>query len=203
MGATRRQLLRGGALLASAGALGAGIETALPDTSAAAAGVRETPVQEGQVLSGLVGVEQLLVFSYRAALASGLLTASSRALAAQILDYEREHQRALAARMGALGIAPPAAPSDSRAAEAALARHHSHVDFSRRRDGRGWLGLLLDVEFVAQRNYHVALGQLRTPALLELCASIYASEGQHSVLLGLLLHPGKPKLAVDPFVNGD
>jgi hypothetical protein len=203
VGATRRELLTRAAALASAAGLGAGLEPGLAGSEAAAASGRPATRSEGAVLRGLVEVEQLLVFSYRAALESAALTVPARLLVAQILGYERAHLRALSARLSELALAPPPAPRDAKAAQAALARRHSHIDFSRRRDERGWLGLLLDVEFVAQRNYHVALGRLRTPALLELCARIYASEGQHSVLLGLRLHPGKPRLALDPFVNGD
>jgi hypothetical protein len=194
--ATRRQLLaRAGAL----GVLGGG----LLDAGTAAAASPRRPPDEGRVLSGLVEVELLLVYSYRAALASGQLSAEPRRLAAQILGYEREHARALAARLAALAAPVPAPPRDAAVARAQLARHHSRIDFARRRDERGWLGLLLDVEDVAERGYHSALGELRTRALLSLCAEIYAGEGQHAVLLGMLLHPGKPKQAVSPFVNGN
>jgi len=202
MATSRRGLLARAAALGAA-TLGAGAEAALWAPAGARARTRVRTPSEGQVLGRLVEVEQLLLFSYQAALRSGVLSVASRAPVAQIAGYEREHVRALGARLAAMALPVPPPPADARAAAASLAVHHAHVDFERHRDDRGWLGLLLDVELLVQRNYHVALGYLQDPTLLALCAQIYASEGQHSALLGLRLHPGKPKLAIDPFVNGN
>jgi len=197
--ATRRELIARAALGAG-GALAAALE--MP-ALARAGGAARVPLDEPQVLAQLAALEQLAIFSYSQALRAPALSGAGRALAGEVLAYEHAHLRALAARLKPLGISPPTPPSGPRAAARALAGHHLHVSFARRRSGGGWLGLLFDVEEVLERNYHAALAQLRSAPLLELCAEIYASEAQHSALLGELLHPRKPQLALpDAFVNG-
>jgi hypothetical protein len=78
------------------------------------------------------------------------------------------------------------------------------VDFSHSRTPRRWLKLLAGVEDVLERNYHLAISELRRPALLTLCAEILGSEAQHSALLGELLSPRNVEKAVpNAFINGD
>jgi hypothetical protein len=195
---TRRELIAQAALAA-----GAAIAGSLEAPAYGRAAAARAPVGEAQALRQLAAVEQLAIFSYEQALEARALSGAGRSLARQVLVYERAHLRALAGRLAALGALPPAPPGGPRAAARALAGHHMRVSFARRRSARGWLGLLFDVEELLERNYHTALAQLRAPALLELCAEIYASEAQHGALLGELLHPRAPQLALpDAFVNG-
>jgi hypothetical protein len=134
---------------------------------------------------------------------SGRLSPRVHRAATQIAAHERAHAEALAAELPALGSSVPSGPDGDGDAEAALTEHHIEVQFIELVTDRDWLRLMLGVEDVLERNYHMALSQLRRARLLRLSAEIYASEGQHSAVLGTLRHPGDIKKAIpSAFVNG-
>jgi hypothetical protein len=201
VGCTRRQLLGGGGrLAATVTALGAACASAPP--ADAAAPHRRFPSDQS-LLAGLLAIEQAAAYAYERALGAGQLDATAQKLVGRVLACERAHALALGGHLRQLGAALPAAPADAVAAEGVLARGHVRAAFARRRDARGWLGLLVDIEDLLERNYHTALIELRSSELAELCAQIYANEAQHSALLALLLHPDDPSAVVgQAFVNG-
>jgi Ferritin-like domain len=195
---TRRELLAGGIGLAAGGTLGA----ALPALAGADTTTKPIP-SDAQLMQTLLSVEQLIVFVYERALGSGELAPRTARLTRELLAHERDHVRAVAARLPPLGIAAPRAPRNDAEAEQALKTHHTVVRFSRHRSDHEWIGVMMGVEDVLERNYHQALSELRHPALLRLAAEILASEAQHTVLLDVLRNPHSAKKALpSPFING-
>lgn len=207
---TRRELLlAGGGLAMAMGACGVGAASASAHARRALAVARARTTarprfpSDRRLLAHLLAVEQAAAYAYRRALGAAELDPTATDLARQVLACERAHARALSARLRALGVRPGAAVASADAAERVLAAGHVRARFDARRSPRGWLGLLLDVEAMLERNYHTALIELSSPALAELCAQIYANEAQHSALLAVLLHPRTPAAVVGAaFVNG-
>jgi hypothetical protein len=178
----------------------AGAEAAPEQALAAAAGPAPS---DAALMAELVRVEQLAVYVYARAVASGRLAPALERLAREILEHERAHARVMVGRLPALGIAPPPAPRSDAEAKAGLVLHHTGVDFARLRSERQWLRLLLGVEQVLLRNYHRAIAHLRRVTLLELCAETLASHAQHSALLGQLQSPRYARTALSTaFING-
>jgi hypothetical protein len=214
-GTDRRGLLVDGARLAAAGIVAAGVAcAAVPAAAAASTGTAwttgatspggsiATPPDSDQ-LAGLLQVEGVMAGAYALAISSGTLTASSLALANELLGHERAHAAALRRELRALGGAELPLQTTPAGLQVALATHHVKVDFAKIRTERQWLRLLADVEDVLERNYHQALTDLRRRPLMTLCAEIVGSEAQHSALLGELLSPHDVDQAVpNAFVNG-
>jgi hypothetical protein len=201
---TRRELLgRAGALGAGvAGTLAGGLAGGTLARGAAAAPAHHFP-SDPQLLAGLLSLEFAVAYAYQSALAARELGACARPLVNELLAHERFHARVLRRALTTLRSVAPAPPRTRAAAERVLARGHVRAQLGQRRGERGWVGLLYDTESLLERNYHTALVELRNPALQELCAEIYASEAQHSALLGELLHPREPALVLPAaFVNG-
>jgi hypothetical protein len=201
---TRRDLVIEAVVFGSA-AIGAG---SLAPPAAAASTTSSnpqgtSPPGDAMIIGGLVSVELLTEYVYLRALRSGKLSRRPHRVAQQLAAHEHAHAQALSAELPALGGSPPAGPGNDGDAEAALSEHHVDVQFDKVRTDRDWLRLMLGVEDVLERNYHQALFQLRRTRLLRLAAGIYASEAQHSAVLGVLRHPGDIKKAVPhAFVNG-
>jgi hypothetical protein len=200
---TRRELVTQ-AVVFGAAAIGSG---SLPP--AAAAGTTSTdgqvtpPPSDAVIIGGLVSVELLSEYVYLRAVRSGKLSRRPHRLAEQIAAHERAHAQALSAELPALGASPPNGPANDADAKAGLLPHHVQVQFDKLHTDRDWLRLMLSVEDVLERNYHQALFQLRRVRLLRLAAGIYASEAQHSAVLGVLRHSGDIKKALPgAFVNG-
>jgi hypothetical protein len=195
---TRRELILGGLGLAAGGGFGSAV---LP--AAAAAAAKPVP-SDGQLIQGLLGVEQLVAFIYERALRSGELRPRTARLTRQLLAHERAHARALSAQLPALEVfLVPVAPRTDDEAERALRQHHTVLRVDRHRSNGQWTKLMLDLEDVLERNYHMAISELREPVLLRLCAEILASEAQHSALLGEQLDPHRAAKALpDMFING-
>jgi hypothetical protein len=201
---TRRELVFEAVALGGA-AIGATwfAQTAAADSTTSSTSQGTPPPSDAMIIGGLVSVELLIEYVYLRALHSGRLSRRPHRLAQQIAEHERAHAQALSSELLTLGAISPGGPGTDGDAEAALSKHHVVVQFDQLRTDRDWLRLMLSVEDVLERNYHQALFQLRRFRLLRLSAEIYASEAQHSALLGVLRHPGDIKKAVpSAFVNG-
>jgi len=177
--ASRRELLGGALAAASASAL-------VPRTALAATPRPGHP--EAQILAKLLATEHKLSETYRQVLAAGVLNTIVAAEASSFLAQEQEHvgalERQLFLRDGA--FSNPPAPEGKPITTAADA-----------------LGILIDAESAAERDYYAAISQLRDPELVSLATEILASEAQHWTLLSLLAHNGNPVAAVpDAFVDG-
>jgi hypothetical protein len=158
---------------------------------------------DAMLIAGLVQVEGQVEDVYARAIASGTLGGHPLALAREVLGHERSHAAALRRELGRLHGTELPLPRTQRALQTALAVHHVKVDLSRKRTTREWLRLLADVEDVLERNYHLAISELRRPALMTLCSEILGSEAQHSALLGEMLSPRNVEKALpNVFVNG-
>jgi hypothetical protein len=196
---TRRQLLARGAAVAATGLV--------TDPVAARAATTKPVPSDGEIVAMIAGIELLVAYVYDRAITSARLPPAVLTLAQEIVGHERTHADTLVAQLPALDggtIAAPGPPRDDAAAEKALATHHTKVVLGHSRTSREWIRLLFDIEEVLERNYHLAISQLRHASLLRLAAEILASEGQHALLLDELLHPGKAdKWLASPFVNGD
>ncbi len=200
---TRRELVRG---TVGFGALALGTGSLVPAV-AAGSGSSSTqqitpPPSDAVIVGGLVSVELLSEYVYLRAVRFGKLSRRLHRVAEQIAAHERAHAGALSAELPALGGSPPGGPDNDGDAEAALSEHHIEILFDKLRTDRDWLRLMLGVEDVLERNYHQALFQLRRARLLRLSAAIYASEAQHSAVLGVLRHPDIKKAVPGAFVNG-
>jgi hypothetical protein len=201
---TRRELVTGAVAFGGATiAAGAFARAAAGSSSTSSTSQGTPPPSDAMIVGGLVSVELLIQYVYLRALRSGRLSRRPHRLAQQIAAHELAHAQALSTELLTLGAVAPSGPSNDGDAEAALLNHHVPVQFDMLRTDRDWLRLMLSVEDVLERNYHHALFQLRHVRLLRLSAQIYASEAQHSAVLGVLRHPGDIKKAVPAaFVNG-
>jgi Ferritin-like domain len=179
---TRRQMLCAALALAVAEAELAG--------APGAAQAATTPPTDGQVLAIILGIELLLVFAYRQALASDVLTGGAGALFHHLLGQEHEHARAISAELTRVGGAtPPQEPATIAAADQELVAYRIPGTFTGTHKQRDWLRLMIGIESVAERAYWRAMGTVQDGELLRLCAEIMANEAQHWTLLSMTLHP--------------
>jgi hypothetical protein len=161
------------------------------------------PPSDAALIAMMLQIEDLAAAVYERAIGSGRLLRASTSLARQLLGHERLHASALRRELGRLRGHQLREARTVKQLQAALSTHHTTVDFSVDRADRDWLRLLSDVEDMLERNYHLAISELRRASLLTLCAEILASEAQHSALLGELLSPDNVEDAVpNAFING-
>jgi rubrerythrin len=187
----RRELIAGGvAALGSATAL-AGVSAA--DVLGDAHGDRE-------VLARLLAMEQAIAFSYEHVLAAGVLSATSRAIAAGFLPHEREHVRLLSGELAARGGATPPGPASSAAAEHALAALGVSGGLGSSADA---VHYLIALETLAEGAYYESMARLIDRRLMRLAAEIMSAEAQHWSGLSQVLHSGDVYSAVpQPVVTG-
>jgi hypothetical protein len=178
--ATRRQLLSGGI---GAGAV-AGVWPLLSATRAAARGATDA-----DSLERLIHVEQVVAFAYERVLRSGVLSAAVAPALALFSDQERQHVATLKTDLRRLGVRPPAPPSNTAAADRALAELHVGKRLTELRGQRDAIELLVGAEAAIIGAYYVAISKLADPALLQIAAQAMAAEGQHAMALRRVLHP--------------
>jgi hypothetical protein len=201
-GVSRRWSRRG--LLAGVGLSVLGARTATAAAQMTSTTATNPIPTDAMLIAGLLQVEGQVADVYARAIASGALTGAGLSLAREVLSHERAHTVALRRELRALGGSELPLPGTAKALEGALATHHVTVNLGAARTGRHWLKLLADVEDVLERNYHLAISELRRPALMTLCAEILGSEAQHSALLGEMLSPRNVQKALpNAFINGD
>jgi rubrerythrin len=131
---------------------------------------------DADVIAAAVGIEDVAIFAYDAALKSNLLDASTTKLAQLLRSQEQQHRDALNVALRRLGgTAPP--PPTSPAANQLLA------PLTQAKSQQDLLAFAIQVETATVAAYYDAQGQLGAPSLLRATAEIMANEGQHLVLL--------------------
>ena len=188
-------------------------QVALVSPAALAAGVQPSSTgvgslfaqasSDGDVLRGLVTVEQLLAFTYQHLVAAGGLSDATKPLIAGFLSHERVHVTLLTAALARLGGGAPAPPGTVAEASRALARlgapgslrlSHTEVDS---------IHYLIGAETVAEGAYYDALSRLNDAKLAVTAAEIMGCQAQHWTSLSGLLHAGDVNRAVPyPVVLG-
>jgi hypothetical protein len=186
---TRRRLVAGGAAALAC--------------AAACADARADASSDGGELQKTLEVEQLVVISYRRALAGGALAAAVEQRVRTLLAQELDHVATLELELDRRGVAVPNPPTAVSAVQAALARHQLSVDLTRLHTQHDYLRLLIDVETVVEAAYFAAISKLGDASLVRLCVEAMGGEAQHWTVLSALQHPGQVAAAVPyAFVRG-
>ena len=141
--ATRRGLIKSGLAVGAGGAFaGATVSAA---ASPAAGWAASAPAGDAGVVSQTLSIEQLLVFAYQRALASGSLKSPVAAVIGGMLSQELHHLAVLEGELRSLGAPIPTPPRDAASAQRALAKHHVYRSVSELHTQRDCLKLLIDV----------------------------------------------------------
>ncbi|CAA9499225.1 MAG: hypothetical protein AVDCRST_MAG67-1741 [uncultured Solirubrobacteraceae bacterium] len=172
----RRELLRHGLALCGAAAAASSIPLLLSarDASAQDSG-------DAAILQSAINLEQVTVIAYDTALASGLLSPPALRVARRLRDHEQRHAATLTTALTDLGGTPPAAPKGVAAVDKVV---------KGLRDAKSQADLvefLIELELIVVAAYNEAHAKLVETRLLQTCASITGSEGQHLVALRMLL----------------
>ena len=198
--ATRRGLIKSGLAVGAGGAFaGATVSAATSPAGWAAS----APAGEAGVVSQTLSIEQLVVFAYQRALASGSLKSSVAAVIGGMLSQELHHLAVLEGELRSLGAPIPTPPRDAASAQRALAKHHVYRSVSELHTQRDCLKLLIDVESVAEGAYFSAVGKLGDQGRIRTAAGIMGCEAQHwTILSGLLNNYNVQRSVPYPFVAG-
>jgi hypothetical protein len=138
---------------------------------------------DADVIAGAVGLEQVAVFAYQAALDSKLLDAPTTQTARLLQSHEEAHRDNLLAVLRGLGGTAPAPPTSpaSNPLLAPLTKARSQTDI---------VTFAIGLETAIVAAYYDAAGKLQAAALLRTAAEIMGNEGQHLVVLRTAL--GRP-----------
>jgi rubrerythrin len=132
---------------------------------------------DAAILESAIGLEQIAVFAYQAAIDSDLLEDGVVGVAELFRDQEQEHADGLITAlesMGGTAPEPPTSVEDVDAAVPGLGDVESQEDVIR---------FAIELETAAVAAYYDAHQKLEDAALLQTGASIMANEGQHLVVL--------------------
>jgi rubrerythrin len=143
-------------------------------------GVRNAFAQasgDAEILESAIGLEQVAVFAYGAALDGGLLDRGFTRLATTFRDQEQAHADALISALGDLNGRPPAKPRSVADVDDVL------KGLGDVRSQRDVAEFAVALETAAVAAYHDAQRKLGDAKLLQAAASIMANEGQHLVVL--------------------
>jgi hypothetical protein len=197
-GSTRRELVRGGVAAGAAAAVAAVAPALLGPATALAA-----PVGDVAVLVFALRAEEVVVYAYEHALASGVISAPATRVLTQFLGHEREHVDALTVNLARLGGTAPAPPADLASFEVALRQLGVKRSPARLHTERDYVSFLVRIEGVLATVYHFAIDELADDKLIQTAAQIMANEGQHATLLRDLTSPGNVSRTVPrAFVGG-
>lgn len=172
----RRELLRRGFALGGAAIAASSIPLLLSvrDAFAQASG-------DAAVLEKAIILERTAVIAYDSVIDGDLLSPGALRVARRLRDHERQHAETLTTALTDLGGIAPAAPNGVEAVDKVV-------------EGRGdvktqaeAVEFLIELELAAVAAYHEAHGKLVETRLLQTAASIMASEGQHLVVLRMLV----------------
>lgn len=170
--ADRRDLMRRGVALGGALVGASAIPLLL--------GVRNAFAQantDGEILASAVGLEQVAVFAYQAAVDSKLLDKDSQRVAQKFRDQEQEHADGLTAALKAAGGSPPAKPKSVADVDKVL------KGLGDVKNANDILAFAIELETAAVAAYYDAHQKLQDAQLLQTGAAIMANEGQHLVVL--------------------
>lgn len=139
---------------------------------------------DAAILEAAVGLEQVAVFAYSAAIDSGKLDAGTTKVAELFRDHEQEHADGLIAALEDLGGTAPAKPASVADVDKVL------PGLGAAKDQKAIAEYAIELETAALAAYYDAHQKLQDAALLQTGAQIMANEGQHLVVLRQAL--GKP-----------
>lgn len=197
-GPTRRELMLGGAAAGAAAAVVAAVPPLLSPAQAVAA-----PVGDVAVLLFAIRAEQVIIYAYGQAVASGLVSAAAAGVLTGFLGQEHEHVAALSVNLERLGGALPIPPSDPATFALALRSLGVKRSPAGLHNQRQWITFLADLEIVLARVYRFAIEQLADSKLIQTASQIMANEAQHATLLRQLTSPGRVSRTVPTaFVGG-
>ncbi len=177
----RRHLLRRGIALGGAAIAATSIPLLLKVRTAFA-----QADGDAGILESAVGVEQIAVFAYTAAIDSGLLEPDVEDVARLFRKHEQEHADGLITALRDLGgTAPPRPKSVEDVDEVVkgLGDVRSQADVA---------NFAIELETAGIAAYYDAHQKLQDAKLLQTGASIMANEGQHLVVLRQTL--GRPRV---------
>jgi hypothetical protein len=157
----RRGALLGGLAVAASGAA---------PLRALAQGAGDAPI-----LARLTRIERAAEFAYATAYRRGRLGSKLHGVARQFRDQHREHADGLSAELSALGVRPPARPTEVSEVTG-LARALAGGP-------RAFLALGVSLEEEAVRAGYAAVRELADAKLIQSAASIMGNDGQHLVVL--------------------
>jgi ferritin-like protein len=190
---TRRDLLYG-ALAGGGATLGLALspEAARADPTELLRGA----TSDGELVSRLLGFEQLEEFAYRHIEQSSVLPARARVTVTRFLGHERRHAELLAAAVARHGATAPTPPASLAAADRELAALGVSGSLDRVRDESSAIRLLIGVETAAEEVYYGSIERFSSTTLLALAPAILGCEAQHWTGLSALLHLGDPGIGV-------
>jgi rubrerythrin len=131
---------------------------------------------DAEILSSAIGLEQVAVLAYDAAIGGGLLKPSFAKILTRFRDHEQQHADTLTTALTDLGgTAPPkATQADLEKVVTGLGDARSQADIA---------NLAIELEMAAVAAYLDAQRKLINAKLLQTGASIMANEAQHLVVL--------------------
>jgi rubrerythrin len=167
----RRELLRRGLALGGAVVAASSIPLLLSVRNAFAAASGDA-----EILASAIGIEQVAVLAYDAALGGRLLTPSLAKVVTRFRDHEQAHADTLTRALTDLGGTPPpkATDADLQKALKGVADPRSQADI---------VNISIELEMAAVAAYLDAQRKLIDAKLLQTGASIMANEAQHLVVL--------------------
>jgi len=168
----RRALLRRGFTLGGAAIAASSIPLLWSIRNAFAGAGSDDPI-----LASAINLERVAVIAYGVVIDSGLLSPALLRLARRLRAHEQAHADALTTALTDLGGSPPQAPKGVAAVDKVvkgLGDVRSQADV---------VNFAIELETAAVAAYYDAHAKLVEARLLQIGASIMASEGQHLVVL--------------------
>lgn len=175
---TRRDLLRRGIAVGGATVAASSVPLLL--------GVRNAFAEAGgdqAILTSAVGLEQVAVFAYGAAIRSGALDPARKKVATLFRAQEQEHADGLKAALTAMGGKLPATPRSVEEVDRALGSIGIGTPLGSLKHQKQILMFAIELETAAVAAYYDAHQKLVSAQLLATGAQIMANEGQHLVTL--------------------
>lgn len=185
----RRSFLRTAGVGAGALAIGSSVLTFRSLLPAAA---QEKALTDGDIAAFAESVELAAVEAYKAAAGSGKLEAAVVEVGTTFAGHHAEHAKAFAGASGGAAKGKPNAKLLTAVGG----------QLKEAKDQAAILQIAYDLEEAAAATYLFGLGALKTPAALQLAASILPVESQHAVVLGTALGK-KPTDFIPTFQTSD
>jgi hypothetical protein len=161
------------------------------------------PPTDTDVLSALLLIERVSVFSYAHVLASIALDHRARGVIRGFAGHERVHAATIAAELRTRGGSAPPRPRNATIADEILDAVGSPGRLAHVHNQADAIRFLVGLETVAEGAYYKAIAWLADPRLLAIAAQIMANQAQHEMGLRILV-PGFKAIDYAPtaFVSG-
>lgn len=186
----RRRFVRG----ALGSALAAGFIAAR--SQPAAAGLFSGASNDGELLEGLLGIEQTMIYTYRYLIRSTRPTGAAEATLRKFEGHELIHARTLGDELKRRGRKPPAPPRSVSAVDGVIKSLGVDGRLEQIHKVEQALQIMVFIEWGEAGAYHDAIVKLADPALVRLAAQILTCEGQQSTVLIELAHNGDVQRAI-------